>query len=69
MLYMEFIKRIIIRNSVCKLNVNWRISGFHQFQIYKQPPGSAISISSCQAWDKKNFIFLLMSANAYFIGI
>ena len=45
MLYMVFIKRIVIRNPVCKLNVNWRVSGLHQLQIHKQPPSSAISVN------------------------
>lgn len=41
---MVFIKSIIVCNPVCKFNVNRRISCFHQFQIYKQPPRTAITI-------------------------
>ena len=55
MFYMVFIKRIVVRNPVCKLNVNWRISGFHQFQIHKPPPCPSISVSLCQVWDKRFF--------------
>ncbi len=61
MLYMILVKCIVIRNTVCKLNVNWRISCFHQFQIYKQSSDSAISVSSCQVKDKKILSFLSSS--------
>ena len=44
MIYMIFIKSIVIRNPICKFNINRRISCFHQFQIYKQPPCTTIPI-------------------------
>ncbi len=40
-----FIKSIIISNPICKFNINGWKSCFHQFQIYKQPPRSTISIN------------------------
>ena len=42
MIYMIFINSIVISNTICKFNINRRISCFHQFQIYKQPPCTTI---------------------------
>ena len=41
---MIFIKSIVISNPICKFNINRRITGFHQFQIHKQPSRAAVSV-------------------------
>ena len=45
MLHVILVKRIIISHSVRKFNINRRIPRLHQFQIYQQPPGSAVTVN------------------------
>ena len=45
MLHIVFVKGIVISNPICKLNVNRRKSGFHQFQIHKESPRSAVAVN------------------------
>lgn len=44
MLYMIFIKGVVVRKAVCKLDVDGWKTGLHQLQIDQQAPSAAIAV-------------------------
>lgn len=49
------IEGVVVGQPVCKLDVNGRITSFHQFQVDQQPPGAAIAIAVDEGRDALKF--------------